>query len=68
MYINIKTPHRCSKCKHEGDPDVFFRNNDQIKKCRICGHERIISTITTSSTMNAKYIEYVYTKPEIEEF
>ena len=49
MYINIPENSKCSKCGAKNFTEMVTRNNQTFKRCRMCGHEKLHSTLTTSS-------------------
>ena len=49
MYINIPENSKCLKCGAKNFTEMVTRNNQTFKRCRMCGHEKLYSTLTTSS-------------------
>lgn len=47
MYIETKDSYQCSQCLTTDFYEWVHRGNDQIIRCRRCGHERVWSTTTT---------------------
>ena len=56
MYINIPENSKCSKCGAKNFTEMVTRNNQTFKRCRMCGHEKIHSTLTTSSNSTEQTI------------
>ena len=49
MYINIPENSKCLKCGAKNCTEMVTRSNQTFKRCRMCGHEKLYSTLTTSS-------------------
>ena len=70
MY-QILSPYKCSKCFSTNDSKVIERHTlineiETIRKCLCCGHEKIISVMTTSS--GGAYTLAIPPVPEFIEF
>ena len=59
MHIVVNPP-KCSKCGAKNSEEVFY-NNCHIKRCVDCGHEKILSilTTTTAESDGTKYVQSV---------
>ena len=49
MYIIIPENSKCSICGAKNFTEMVTRDNQTFKRCRMCGHEKLHSTLTTSS-------------------
>jgi len=49
MYINIPENSKCPNCGALNYTEMVTRYNQTFKRCRLCGHEKLQSTLTTSS-------------------
>ena len=49
MYINIPENSKCLKCGAKNFTEMVTRSNQTFKRCRMCGHEKLHSTLTASS-------------------
>lgn len=58
MYIEINQDKECSKCSAVNNYETVWRGNEHIIRCRICNHEKVIATITTSLTNTNNPIVY----------
>ena len=47
MY-QIDHNYQCSCCGLLNVHEIFWRDNQEIIKCKSCGHEKVNSTMTTS--------------------
>ena len=51
MYIEIKQDKQCGQCLALNQHEIVWRGNEQIIRCRKCGHEKLIAiTCTVSMT------------------
>lgn len=53
MYI--RTTHQdkqCGQCSALNQHETVWRGNENIIRCRRCGHEKVIAKLTTASTTN----------------
>jgi hypothetical protein len=54
MYIQIPENSKCSICGARNFTEIVSRDNCKYKRCRKCGHEKLISQLTTN-TDSCKY-------------
>jgi uncharacterized Zn finger protein len=46
MFHHIHQEIECSKCGTKNYTETVTRDNETIRRCRKCGHEKVISTHT----------------------
>lgn len=56
MYVNIHQDKRCGNCKSLNQHEFVTRGNQQIIRCTVCGHEKVESVMTSSSTSGKQVI------------
>lgn len=68
MFIHIHHDYQCSACKAMNMQEMVHRINQQIIRCRVCSHEYVWATITTSSTDSGSVIYQSEPTPKVIEF
>ena len=49
MYIQIQENNKCSKCNTLNYTERVTRGMETFIRCRNCGHEKLISTLTVNN-------------------
>jgi uncharacterized Zn finger protein len=55
MFIEIKNDKKCSQCGSINFHEYVTRLDEQLIRCRSCGHQKVIARLTTSSTERVSY-------------
>jgi len=69
MYIQLPQPDKkCSKCNTINCTESVTIDNKTFLRCRICGHEKLISTIEVYPEDGPYKVYELKEQPQIEEF
>jgi uncharacterized Zn finger protein len=63
MYVNIPENTKCSKCGAENNSERVERHHETFRRCRTCGHEKLIWT--TKATNTGPVYVLKHSEPEI---
>jgi len=66
MFIQTYKKVVCSKCGATDCYETVHGNGKVIKRCKKCGHEKVIMTITTTNTTEDG-VMYIYNNKDNEE-
>lgn len=62
MYIHTHQDIRCSKCNTLNYSEMVtrgdFGHSETVRRCRSCGHEKVLSTTSSNSIHNQQPISY----------
>ena len=56
MYIETLQDKQCGQCSALNQHETILRGNENIIRCRRCGHEKVITVLTTASTTTTPII------------
>lgn len=55
MYVQIPERNKCSKCSVINYTESVTRGMETFIRCRKCGHEKLVSTLTVSDNSSHLY-------------
>lgn len=56
MYTKILNNYKCSVCSSIIEPEFVRRGNKSFKRCIVCGHESVYSTIIKTENKDKFYL------------
>jgi ribosomal protein L37AE/L43A len=68
MFIQIHQNYECSDCNAKNMQELVTRTNQQILRCRVCGHECVMATTTMNSCESGSVVYQTEPLPSVIKF